>query len=725
MLSKITPKMMGLKTSFNNANAAHDDEERHEEEEERHANDESRRTQRRAETQRIGQPTRSWVSFSIWSVVVGYLVAADMPLSGTSLVSLTFESALMSWEAEWRCESYDDKEKSTPSVCSRAHDNVSREHEDMGGEPQIFNNGHTNYGIDPRLNDSRQDEASVPFGNIPPRSRRPSRTFARQHENTPSFYSHSNREMEFYYYKIASHQDLLAAGNKVYGGLYDAYNKLAASHEQLKKHHEELRADMKAALQQSSNATSTAAPQSAPPPPSLPKPRQEDYPNVKFFTRRKYNAFIKEKKAAEAVVDPDRGLSRRGGARLAQTGENVTTDYVEYEDGTIVSGKTAEGLRQHIRAVFRQLLKDKKENKLPKVWSEVSVMDRRYILHEVYAEYPYVSFCEDHWKADYLVSRVLSQWHNTLRRAKARKAKKAKNHLPTPSDRDSDDDDDFLLDTPSDIEEGNNDCNDEDRPARGKRKQASEPSPRQRQPAKRPRTTDRPLSSPPASSPPPPASSPPPTSSPLPPPSPRSPAALSYAASPAGTPSSPASSPNPSCVSSPTPSRSPLSIRPRPRAKGKQKAPESHEPSESNHDERSNTEREASLTSGSGSAHQIAALEPTISFVNPLNAIFGPAAGPSSRLDGLRPKKATPTSSAAVGTRTTSTELTETAVHAKQTTKKKSGSRMKTVNASNSPKHVFLHNANEPITPAAFEAMWKQLGKEEKKASYHCYNVTA
>ncbi|KAF8500042.1 hypothetical protein BU17DRAFT_102591 [Hysterangium stoloniferum] len=167
--------------------------------------------------------------------------------------------------------------------------------------------------------------------------------------------------------------------------------------------------------------------------------------------------------------------------RLAQTGENVSTEYIEDENGSPVDGTTAGAIRSYIRSIFRELLK---KGTLPNVWSEVN-----------------------DWKADYLISRVLSQWNTN----KKRREKKSQSAKARPNDFDFEEairpvgeggsgGSNFAMENLDDCHSEVTNMDDNTRNGSKKRKVASESSSEQSQPSKRLHATIFP--SPPPSSPP-------------------------------------------------------------------------------------------------------------------------------------------------------------------------------------------------------------------------------
>lgn len=147
---------------------------------------------------------------------------------------------------------------------------------------------------------------------------------------------------------------------------------------------------------------------SAPVVPSLPQLDQADYKNIKFWHQNDYKAAHSKKKGRNSIVDPSDkpGRPRRGSGRLAETGENVQTDFIEDIEGNPVSGIMASAVRSLVCRLLSQMERDGMVT--PDSWGEASMVERGYMLQELYKEYPCVAWCHNHWKADVLVSRVLS-----------------------------------------------------------------------------------------------------------------------------------------------------------------------------------------------------------------------------------------------------------------------------------------------------------------------------
>ncbi|KAF8961790.1 hypothetical protein BDZ97DRAFT_1759633 [Flammula alnicola] len=250
------------------------------------------------------------------------------------------------------------------------------------------------------------------YSHLPPRTR-PSRDFIRypeepRRENRNYHYSDGSA----HYFRKATHKELMDAGNQAHADLYDGFNGLQARHDELRHLYDNL---LKNSVKTATNMGLSSSYSASPTPTAissakrLPKPKQDDYPGVKYWTRREYNQHLNSKKKAGGVVDPTQVKKRRGGARLSESNENTATDYIELEDGTIVDGDTAQSIRKLMRSIFIEMEKSK-TMALPDTWSEAGVTERSYVLQELYSEYPYIRYCDDNWKAIFLASHTLSEY---------------------------------------------------------------------------------------------------------------------------------------------------------------------------------------------------------------------------------------------------------------------------------------------------------------------------
>lgn len=140
------------------------------------------------------------------------------------------------------------------------------------------------------------------------------------------------------------------------------------------------------------------------------------YPNIKYWTKADYYELGKEKKNRSDILEVEKGKPLRGNARM-KDGENVMMDFVELEDGTVVDGITAAGIRSHMAAIFNEMAASQR---LPETWSKIGLLDREYVFSHLYKAFPYLQLCLDHWKAKEIGSRALSTWKNTQKKRVAR-----------------------------------------------------------------------------------------------------------------------------------------------------------------------------------------------------------------------------------------------------------------------------------------------------------------
>jgi hypothetical protein len=140
------------------------------------------------------------------------------------------------------------------------------------------------------------------------------------------------------------------------------------------------------------------------------------YPNIRYWTKADYSERGKEKKDRLDILEVEKGKPLRGNARM-KDGENVMMDFVELEDGTVVDGITAAGIRSHMAAIFNEMAASRR---LPETWSKIGLLDREYVFSHLYKAFPYLQLCLDHWKAKEIGSRALSTWKNTQKKRVAR-----------------------------------------------------------------------------------------------------------------------------------------------------------------------------------------------------------------------------------------------------------------------------------------------------------------
>jgi hypothetical protein len=148
---------------------------------------------------------------------------------------------------------------------------------------------------------------------------------------------------------------------------------------------------------------------------------QQNFPKMCFWFKRDYMKFTQTKKSNDGITGLNQGTKPRGRVRL-QENENVMNDFVELEDGTIVDGTTAESIRAHFRDVFaeQKTTVERMQETMPESWGQASVTFKRFLIREVYEQFPYMRWCDNDWKVHFLATRVYSNWLKAQRKKEAR-----------------------------------------------------------------------------------------------------------------------------------------------------------------------------------------------------------------------------------------------------------------------------------------------------------------
>ncbi|KAJ7246890.1 hypothetical protein B0H12DRAFT_1073053 [Mycena haematopus] len=516
----------------------------------------------------------------------------------------------------------------------------------------------------------------------------------------------------------ASHFDLLSAQNQAYKNLLDSYNNLFEQYNKLRlsfvQHTSSSSQPVSSIVPNvpsRASATSLATTASSlfsVNPGALVLADRKEYPDVVFWTRRRFN----ESQKTKAVATMNSMPGKRGRSRAAQD-INVMTQYLEKTDGSIVSGNEAATIRATQITIWNQILQTSPSN-LPRTWKQASITVVNYHRAELYTAYPLLRLCESHWKADLLATTSYPSWYKKNVKSKSKSTKPAKRPAADSSDSEDSDSDDGsdVDDDPQDLlnDDNNSPSSSSSTPSAlvpKKRKKNFAPSTQ----AKKPKTTVATPSSSTQS----PTTTPDPTPDPFPPsslspleptppllpprcssPSSQSPAEpIAQTPAPTSEPDSsiPSTDPHPTPVATantngdadtntnPDPIENTNSV-PRPRGVGDvvEGGADAHE-----------TNSPANTNAGSGANHT--AVKPTV-LVNPLDAEFGPASGPTARSEAA------------------AAALTKTAT--KATTKPQA---KKKLQKSSSPGNLFYAEflkTHDAVTPKEFEKIWEELPAETR-----------
>ena len=146
-------------------------------------------------------------------------------------------------------------------------------------------------------------------------------------------------------------------------------------------------------------------------PPLPPQLNKADYPNIRQWTADEYHSYRK-------------GGKRGGENALTDRPTSILSSYMEDEDGTQVSDKTKKATRATAKAFFEQLLL---ENNAPIAWGSAPLSIRNKLINILESEFPFLRFCEGHWKANQVATNSYSQWYqHAVDRKAGVEVKKAK-----------------------------------------------------------------------------------------------------------------------------------------------------------------------------------------------------------------------------------------------------------------------------------------------------------
>ena len=129
----------------------------------------------------------------------------------------------------------------------------------------------------------------------------------------------------------------------------------------------------------------------------------ENYPNIKFWTKRQWTAF-----SADKVPDVFTGSQARGRACAAQ-GINVAMRYVELEDGTVITGDRAGDIQKFARSIWVSF---SKKGPPPSKWGQADIEMRKTYCKEMGKRFQELTYCELDWKAEQVATDNYPSWYN-------------------------------------------------------------------------------------------------------------------------------------------------------------------------------------------------------------------------------------------------------------------------------------------------------------------------
>lgn len=142
--------------------------------------------------------------------------------------------------------------------------------------------------------------------------------------------------------------------------------------------------------------------------------RQEDYPNIKYWSKADWSP-KKKKPSVEASIKNGQNTKPKRGKNADLASERESMSFIEYEDGTTVVEADARLIGQYLRKILHEL---QKHGEAPAQWGEMSVTGSKYVYQEMYRMFPFLAFCRSHWKIEELATSLYSGWYRPKRAIK-------------------------------------------------------------------------------------------------------------------------------------------------------------------------------------------------------------------------------------------------------------------------------------------------------------------
>jgi hypothetical protein len=139
--------------------------------------------------------------------------------------------------------------------------------------------------------------------------------------------------------------------------------------------------------------------------PAAPLLREEDYPNVSYWTREKWTAREKDNNG----ISNGGKTGERGGSKLAR-GINISMQYVEDENGLVIDGFCVKMILSASHQLFFQLREVKRH---PKTWGAAGTETLWAYCEEMEQKFPELALCADSWKSKYIATQNYPSWYNS------------------------------------------------------------------------------------------------------------------------------------------------------------------------------------------------------------------------------------------------------------------------------------------------------------------------
>jgi len=171
----------------------------------------------------------------------------------------------------------------------------------------------------------------------------------------------------------------------------------------------------------STPSTSSSSNSRLPIPELAPQLSRSEFPLVNFWLKETWYELKKQGKVKDEDDDPDQGMSTK--TPKPNDKASTTSCYMEDENGEQQPESTKNAARAAARGFWIKLLNEKRA---PQTFLGGDLALQNEYISLMEREYPWLRYCENHWKAKQIWHGHYTQWYGpAVKREAARKAKEA------------------------------------------------------------------------------------------------------------------------------------------------------------------------------------------------------------------------------------------------------------------------------------------------------------
>ena len=154
-----------------------------------------------------------------------------------------------------------------------------------------------------------------------------------------------------------------------------------------------------------------------------PQLNRKDFPKVVHWTQGYYNSLRKATKAEEEAVEslgsdaPMPGSSKRSCKKSGQKGVSTLSCFIEDKNGEQIPEDTKDAARAKAKAFWVKLFN---RGIAPPCHGEADINIQEGFQAHMENAFPWLRYCENHWKTDQIWRNHYSDWYRTKKNAEAK-----------------------------------------------------------------------------------------------------------------------------------------------------------------------------------------------------------------------------------------------------------------------------------------------------------------